>query len=75
MKDPVTVFISSLDLAAAQKIVFVEDEGEKRDVLRDVLDILNADDKVIVFCVPLSQPSTSSMSLLAMSRCSLDPST
>ncbi len=53
MKDPVTVFIGSLDLAAVhsvtQKIVFVEDEREKRDVLRDFLDNLNADDKVIVF--------------------------
>lgn len=53
MKDPVTVFIGTLDLAAVhsvtQKIVFVRDDLEKRSHLTDFLHSMDPDDKVIVF--------------------------
>jgi ATP-dependent RNA helicase DDX43 len=53
MKDPVTVFIGSLDLAAVhsvtQLIYEIEDEQEKREMLQDFFDRMGPDDKVIVF--------------------------
>ncbi len=53
MKDPVTVFIGTLDLAAVetvtQHILFVEDEDEKRAALDDFFGTMVPDDKVIVF--------------------------
>jgi len=55
MKDPVTVFIGSLDLAAvhsvSQKIVMIGENGEmeKRDILQEFFESMEPDDKVIVF--------------------------
>ena len=53
MKDPVTVFIGTLDLAAVhsvtQKIFFVEDDDEKKQTLMEFFAAMDPDDKVIVF--------------------------
>lgn len=53
MTDPVTIFIGTLDLAAVhsvqQKIIFVQEETEKRPILMDFFKSMAEDDKVIVF--------------------------
>lgn len=56
MKDPVTVFIGSLDLAAVhsvtQQIVMIngeDSESEKRDILLEFIQNMAPDDKAIIF--------------------------
>jgi len=56
MKDPVTVFIGSLDLAAVhsvtQQIIMIngeDSEAEKRDILMEFIQNMAPDDKAIIF--------------------------